>query len=524
MVAGIQLKKAKKELLINNLKISNKDVFDFLVDKKDLDSWIEKAIIIGCMGLKQMVLTDNVDFVEKEFNKFLEESKKSFEKQSEKVDKKIEDTFNLQKKNSPLYQFTSKLDNTFDFNSKDSPMSQLKDLIEEYFDDEDGKLVGMMQDYFDREDGEIKNLLDENFDLDNKKSAVSKLVKEIKENTDLEEETIKNMLDPSKVDSPIRNLKEGILDKFKEFKEEDLKEFGEKLEKIKEKILVEEAIEEEKRKGTQKGLDFEDYVFEEMESVVCPYGDEVKLVGGKKVAGSKTGDILVELNGNKQTSLIIECKDSSGYSAKKTKDEIFSAIKNRKAKFGIFLFKERDQVPSAFKPIKITDNYIITYMEKDNLHLSYKLARVLMIKEDSEEKEIDFTKVSKELNKIEDAVKNIDNMRAKVSNILNSGRYLEENLGDLQVKIDHSLTILQGLFDNQLSEDIQENDLEDESELNTKICPICGENFESASKNKKYCSYECRDRLSRLKNSKYLEPEDEELKKKLIESGEIGGK
>ena len=77
---NIKLKKAKKEVLIDGLKISNPAVYDFLEDKKDLDSWVEKAIILGCVGLKQMVLAENVDFVEKEFNKFLEDSKRNFEK------------------------------------------------------------------------------------------------------------------------------------------------------------------------------------------------------------------------------------------------------------------------------------------------------------------------------------------------------------------------------------------------------------------------------------------------------------
>jgi hypothetical protein len=448
MEKNIKLNKSNKEVIIKNLKISNPEVYSFLSDKKDLDSWIEKSIILGCAGLKQMVLTDNVDFVEKEFHKFLEDSKKNFETQSNEINKKIEDTFNLEKKNSPLSQFNSKLDNIFDFNNQDSPMAKLKDLMESYFNDENG---------------EVKNLLDKNFDINDKKSAVSKLVKEIKESTDLEEDRIKELLDPNKTNSPMKVLKEDILNKFKEFKNEDLKDFGEKLEKIKEKILVEEAVEEEKRKGTQKGFVFEDFVFEEIESIVCDYKDEVKLIGDKKVGGSKVGDISIELNGNKQNSLIIECKNSSGYSVKKTKDEIHSAIKNRKAKFGIFLFKSKDQMPNAFKPIKITDSYIITYMERDNLHLAYRLARILMLKENSESGEIDFKKVAKELNMIEEVMGNIDNMRSKVKNILNSGEYLEQNLSNLQLKIDHSLTVVQGLLGNKLPE-ILDGDSESEIE------------------------------------------------------------
>jgi len=67
----IILNKAKREITIQDLTISDSNIYDFLKDKQNLENWITKALIIGCIGLKQMVVTENVDFVEKEFNKFI---------------------------------------------------------------------------------------------------------------------------------------------------------------------------------------------------------------------------------------------------------------------------------------------------------------------------------------------------------------------------------------------------------------------------------------------------------------------
>ena len=134
----IELNKKTKEIKIKDFTITNPEVYDFLSDKKDKELWLEKAIIIGSAGLKQIVLTDNVDFIEKKFNEFLQKAKESFFDQSEEINKKIEDTFSIDKKSSAIAQFTSKLDNTFDLKKEDSPLAQFKELIEKYFDSKKG--------------------------------------------------------------------------------------------------------------------------------------------------------------------------------------------------------------------------------------------------------------------------------------------------------------------------------------------------------------------------------------------------
>ena len=47
-------------------------------------------------------------------------------------------------------------------------------------------------------------------------------------------------------------------------------------------------------------------------------------------------------------------------------------MQNRKASFGIFLFAKREEMPKEFCPIKITDKYLITYYDEDNLYFAYR--------------------------------------------------------------------------------------------------------------------------------------------------------
>jgi len=454
----ITINKNDKEIIIQDLIIKNSEVFDFLKDKKNLEDWVTKALIIGCVGLKQMVLGENIDFVEKEFNKFLNKAKEVFEKQAEGINEKIDDTFSFENTESPLYQ--------------------MKEIIEDYFDIKKGKFREIIDDYFNKDKGQVRKIIDDTFDLDNKKSALSRLIEEVKENSEMEEETIHELLDPNKTNSPAWHIKEQILEKLNDIKEKEMKELSEKITELKEneikeirdEVLKKSAIETERQKGTAKGIDFQDEVYEIIETLARPYEDKITPIGEKRGREGKKGDILIELRNKK--NIIVECKDSFSYSCKKIMEEIHEAMENRKSSFGIFIFAKKEEMPKEFCPIKITEDYIITCYEKENIYLSYRLARILVLKEhEGVEEKIDFEKISNELNNIEEIIKNIDNMQAKVTNILNSGDYLRTNLKKLQNGIETSIEkikkTLGGKFDDSAvdSNDDEVEKIEENEEI-----------------------------------------------------------
>jgi len=407
----VTLDKKNAEICIENLTISNPDTYNFLKDKENLVDWTQKALIIGCVGLRQMILTENVDFVEKEFNKFIVKAKETFEKQTNNINEKIEATFSL--------------------NNIQSPLFQMKELIDSYFN---------------KDKGQIKKIIDETFNIDNKKSALSLLIEELKRNSEMDEKKLQELLDPNKTDSPARQLKEQILNKLNEIRDKEIKD-------IRDQVLKESAINIEKQKGTSKGFVFEEEVHKTLQTLASFYENNISLVGDKSGIGSKKGDILIELENKK--SIIVECKDSSSYSSKKTIDEINDAIQNREASFGIFLFAKRDEMPRELCPIKITDKYIVTYYDEDNLYFSYRIARLFVLRkrEDTEDK-VNFEKISSELNTIEDNFKNIDAIQTKVSTIINSGEYIRENLKLLRDSIDGSVIKIKNALGEKFEEEV----------------------------------------------------------------------
>ena len=203
-------------------------------------------------------------------------------------------------------------------------------------------------------------------------------------------------------------------------------------------LLKESAIETEKQKGSAKGFEFEEKVCNDLQTLASHYENVIEMTGEKTGTKDKKGDISIELENKKK--IIVECKDSSSYSAKKTITEINDAIDNRKASFGIFVFAKREEMPKEICPIKITDKYIVTYYDEDNLYFAYRIARLLLLRKGGEVGgEINFEKISAELNSIEDNFKELDYMQTKASSIINSGEYIRSHLKAVREKIDENL-------------------------------------------------------------------------------------
>jgi len=403
------------EIQIENLTISNPDTYAFLKDKENIEDWTAKALIIGCVGLRQMVLTENVDFVEKEFNNFISKAKEAFKQQTENINEKIETTFSLENTQSPLFQ--------------------MKELIDVYFN---------------KDKGQIRSIIDETFNVDNKKSALSILIEELKNNSEMDEKKIHDLLDSNKTDSPARQLKEQILEKLNDIREKEIKD-------IRDQLLKEKAIEVEKERGTNKGFDFEEEVYSTLQTLASHYENTISATGEQRGLDGKKGDICIELENKK--NITIECKNSSSYTSnsKKCIDEIKLAMSNRKSSFGIFLFAKKEQMPKELSPIKITDKFLVTYYDEDNLYFAYRIARLFALKEtDSSEDGIDFDKISSELNTLEENFRNIDTMQTKASTIINSGEYLKTNLKTLRERLEESVDKIKNTLGKKYEDEVLE--------------------------------------------------------------------
>lgn len=100
------------------------------------------------------------------------------------------------------------------------------------------------------------------------------------------------------------------------------------------------------------------------------------------------------------------------------------------------------------------DSYIITYMDNDNLHFAYRLARSLLKCSKTACNEIDTSKILAEMKRIEELVDNIENMQKKVSQIVNSGEYLKAELQKLYAGVHKSINNIELTMKNEVAVDV----------------------------------------------------------------------
>ncbi|MFZ3384775.1 MAG: hypothetical protein WA144_12695 [Candidatus Methanoperedens sp.] len=476
----VTLNSGTKEIHISNLSIQNEEVYEFLKDKEEKEEWLKRAIIIGSVGLKNMMIGYNVDYVDKRFNQFLNEVEIKFKEQEKEIKTKIDETFDINKSSSSVAQLYKKIDETFDIKKsdsaiakltkilenyfddkngvvkqiidetfsvkkKDSPMSKFMDNLSFYFDEENGILnktltknlditkkdtpLGMLafnlDNYFDERRGVVKKLLDQSFDFNNKESAMHKFSELLEKSFDVDKGTIKKLLDPSKQDSPINQLKEEIVKNIKE---------------VKTLLEQEQAMEDIIQKTTLKGTDFQDDVEAELQAIVNPYGDMIEDVSTSLGRSGKAGDFLISVDGNKKDRIAIECKDGCQYTCKKINQEISKIISNRNAKFTIFLFKKQNQIPKEMQPVRIAQNSMIVSYENNGLYFAYRIARMFIENEvDKQNQSIPIDKIQIEIQTIQDQSRSFNTMMKKTTEIKNASIYINDELERFHKQLENSL-------------------------------------------------------------------------------------
>jgi len=245
---------------------------------------------------------------------------------------------------------------------------------------------------------------------------------------------ISDLLSPFGDDSPIKKLKEEIFKKIQDLRDELIKE------KTKEELI---------EKTTLKGGNFEEIAVEAVEDFCSEYEDKVCAVGEINGKRNKIGDIVVDINGDENKRIVIECKDSSAYSYKKTIDEINDAIENRNAKFGIFLFKSQSQIPSALTPVKITNNYIVASFDQ-GIYFAIRVARLFVEKSmESRQKEIPIDEIQKEIEKLIVKLSDFKNIHTKLTQIDNASDYIRRNIDRLKKDIEDGLGVVNNLLNGK---------------------------------------------------------------------------
>lgn len=333
-----------------NLQITDKDIleliFSYPEDKRE--TVILRALKIGLIALKDVQTIGNIDYVKNEFLKFKTDIEKEFLILKQEFADKLKETDEIIKK---------ELENKF------NPQTGILNQVLEKYLGEGGKL----SDLFDEEKntsaiGRIKQIFSDYFDTD-----ASKVVR---------------LLDPNNHESPLSSLKKDLTERLFNL-EKEIKAIG----------AAKQAVKEEAEKGTQKGLEYEQLVYQEIEKIASILGDSCLPVGNEQglIFNNKTGDIVVSLNpsqtGGANLKIVFECKDKE-MSLQKFLEELDEAKKNRGALLSVGVISRKEILKGVNGAIGVFREYpndkSICYFDKENLdatalEIAYKLARTRLL-------------------------------------------------------------------------------------------------------------------------------------------------
>jgi len=151
---------------------------------------------------------------------------------------------------------------------------------------------------------------------------------------------------------------------------------------------LESGVAAERERGTAKGRDYEELVYEAVDAIASVQGDTAEPVGDFKEATGKTGDVVVGIDGcagAPRGRIVFEAKNAK-LTRPKALAELDEALAERNGDFAVLVVPGDEKVPARMAPLREVngDKLIVTYDPDDGSRLSLEVgyalarARVLM--------------------------------------------------------------------------------------------------------------------------------------------------
>src|SRR6056297_150456 len=431
MTSQVEGKKDNGEMLLT-LHITDPVVVEYLQDfpEDERSAKAGEAIKVGVIAIQSASPTLDTRVVEKKFREVEEDLKSNVEYFRKEIQERMQEYFKTDNGSVPLF-----IEKHF---GEDGKVSRI---LENYFSSEKGKLVNILE-------GEVgpESYIGRQMDPLNRQGLVTRLEKAVDEILRENSRQILSSFSLDEEDSSLSRLKRIIREEIEKLQKITVDHYSE----IREILGTEKGRSEEAVRGTSKGHDFENCLYEYLASLSRQLDDDSENVSGLKglVAYEKVGDYIARLGETSRAPgkvIVFEAKKAASYNMKKTLDELDRAKKNRGAEIGIFLFCK------GYEPIEAGDFYrrgndfIVTVDEKKLmdgeqllfLEAAYRIARTLIAARSREEekKTVDPEYINAELENITTAMKNASDIYTKASTIRNSADSIDKTLNKVIDKI-----------------------------------------------------------------------------------------
>ena len=362
--------------------------------------FVKRALKVGAIALKDVLVTEKIDYVKREFERLCFELDRIFKLELGKegmkgeLDKIFSDDGKLEQCLENLFGDSGKLvRDILDMNNKNSPIGQLRETIESYFVGKDSEIYGL--------------------------------------------------LDPNAKDSPISRLRQEIIGRLEKI-EKDIATY----------LTKKEAIE----KAPIKGFIFEDTLEGFLLNITRPFGDNLERVGTEKgKLGNLKGDFVITLNDpiikGQSPRIVVEAKagENVRMTLKSLLGELRDAIKNRESHFAIAVTEK--MISDSIGCYREVEGDKIICAFGDNglpLEVAYRIARTYLLLKirQAPEKIIDTTKIYGVISKISNDLNAIKGIKAKLTKIETTSEEIATDIKSLETNIRESLEELQATLHN----------------------------------------------------------------------------
>lgn len=322
----------------------------------------------------------------------------------------------------------------FSLDNKESALSRLVGELTERH----GKLGRDLQ-------GSIENVVGE-FSLDNEDSALSRLVRRV----ELAQKQISSEFSLDERSSALARMKRELL----EVLENQRKASREFQEEVRAALTAMAARKEEALRSPRHGEDFESEVFRVLQNECQKSGDVVTHTGQTtgRIKNCKVGDCLIELGPESLAAgarIVVEAKESANYNLAQALEEIETGRKNRDARVGLFAFSRRN-APEGLKPLARYGADVVLVWDAEDpasdvfLQAALSVTRALCTRArvQHEEQEADFESIDRAVREIEKQAGGLDEIVRFTGTIKSNSEKILERARIMQAALRKQVEIL----------------------------------------------------------------------------------
>lgn len=309
----------------------------------------------------------------------------------------------------------------------------LDQLLRQNFADGDGRLPRTLEAFLgDR--GKLRSLTDELFDETKRDSAIGRIRTLLGAYLEGDGSKLATLLDPTRLGSPLYQFRTEITAGFARLNE-----------RIAELEAASKARAEERAKGTQKGIEFEDLLEDLLGTCATRAGDMLERTGTEAgaVLKSKKGDFVLTIDPaiarGHDLRVVIEAKDRP-LSVRAGREELREARENRNAAVGLMVYTA-GHAPAGVDPFAIIAGDVYCVVDPDaperaNVEAAVRLARLLALATlDEREVEVDAAAIARALAGVREQLDAITRLKTNLTSISNATKGVWTGLDTLRAGI-----------------------------------------------------------------------------------------